>query len=199
MRFTRSLAMLSFAIIVFCGATFADTINFGGPGGDLGSNTHTFTSGSSSITVTDYTKTDLYSKNATGDENGLGLANGGSDHEIGGSTNFVQFLSAGITSITIGSVQTGETWVLFGSSIKGTEGTTPITSFTTTNTAKGVVVTFTGALPTYISLAAKSGDVLLNSANISAVPESGTPAMILTLGLVCVFAFGRSKLGRLAA
>ena len=199
MRLSRSVITFVFAVVVLCGAAFADTINFGSLGGDLGSNTHTFTSGSSSLTVTGYTNTDLYSKNATGDENGLGLANGGSDHEISGSANFIQFLSTGITSITIGSVQPGETWVLFGSSIKGTEGTTKITSYTTTNTANGVVVTFTGALPTYISLAATSGDVLLNSANIGTVPEPGTPAMIMMLGLVGLFAFGRSKLGRLAA
>lgn len=86
--------------------------------------------------------------------------------------------------------------MLFGSSIKGSEGTTKITSYTTANTANGVVVTFTGALPTYISLAATSGDVLLNSANISAVPEPGTPAMIITLGLAGLFVFGRGKLGR---
>ncbi len=109
MRLSRLLMAFVFAVVVLCGAAFADTINFGGLGGDLGSNTHTFTGGSSSLVVTAYFSTDLYSKNGGGDETGLGLVNGGSDHEISGD-NFVQFLSNGITSITIGSVQSGETW-----------------------------------------------------------------------------------------
>ncbi len=81
MRLTRSLVTFVFAVVVLCNSAFADTINFGGLGGDLGSNSHTFTSGSSSLSVMGYTNTDLYSKNSSGDENGLGLANGGSDSQ----------------------------------------------------------------------------------------------------------------------
>lgn len=44
MRLTRSLVTFVFAVVVLCGGAFADTINFGGLGGDLGSNSHTFTS-----------------------------------------------------------------------------------------------------------------------------------------------------------
>lgn len=201
MRIARYLAILSFAIILFCGASFADSFNFSSKGsGDLGSNQETFTSvsGTSTITVWGFSDsavpvgTDLYYKTSGGDETGLGLV-GTSDHEIG-TTHFIELADAGLSSLTIGSVQSGEGWILYGSNTAGVRGTTILAQGnTTTINLSGIDSGFK-----YISLEAKSGDVLLDSAAL-AVPEPGVPAMLMTLGLVSLFAFGGRKLGRLAA
>ncbi|MGH9513251.1 MAG: hypothetical protein ACRD2U_14050 [Terriglobales bacterium] len=197
MRLSRSLAIVAFAVIVFGGAAFADSFNFAANGtGDLsGSFAQTFTVGSSSITLEGFTAdgtanaTDLWYKNGSGDENGLGLTVGGSDREIGGD-HFIQFTDAGIASISIGSVQSGESWTLYGSSTLGTRGTTVLATGTGDAT---VLLPGIDSGYTYLSLFSPKGDVLLDSAT-SVVPEPGTTAFMLTLGIVGLFEVGRRKL-----
>jgi PEP-CTERM motif len=202
MRLSRSLAILAVGLFTLCSIGFADTFTFGtDPGGaDPSPDTElqeTFTAGATTLIAYGFSDnglgnaTALFFKNGSGDENGLGLANGGSDHEIGGK-GFIQFTGTGIGSITVGSVQSGETWVLYGSSTLGDRGTS-----LKTGTTDGVV-TLPGSW-TYYSLAAgQSGDVLLDSAT-TAVPEPGTTSLLMTMGLVGLFAFGRRKLGKLSA
>src|SRR5581483_5859237 len=83
------------------------------------------------------TPTNLYGKQGGGDENGLGIANTSSDHEITNKT-FVQLdlqkvLAAGATGaqMAVGSVQSGESYAVYGSNTQGVLGTllttTPLT------------------------------------------------------------------------
>ena len=196
MRLSRSLAILAFAVIVFCGASFADsTFDFSSKGnGDIGP-TDTFTAGAGSITLWGFsaakTATDLFYKNGGGDENGLGLNDGDVDHEISG-TAFIQFTAAGITSITIGSVQSGETYQLYGSNTLGKRGTKIGVLGTTDGTVNLSAIDGTW---TYVSLFAPAGNVLLDNATTpSSVPEPGSTALIMTIGLVGLFELGRRKL-----
>jgi hypothetical protein len=200
MRLSRSLAILAVGLFTLCSIGFADTFTFGtDPSGvaDPPETSETFTAGATTLTAYGFNDnglsnaSELFFKNGSGDENGLGLANGGSDHEIGGKS-FIQFTGAGVASITVGSVQSGESWVLYGSNTLGDRGNS-----LKTGTADGVV-TLPGSW-TYYSLAAgQSGDVLLDSAT-TAVPEPGTTSLLITMGLVGLFAFGGRKLGKLSA
>lgn len=118
---------------------FASNVLDGGassPGVDLG-NVHTFTVNGMSITAQAFSITgstpNLYGKNGGSDETGLGLTLDG-DHEI--STNdFLQIDFAdpsvnkpkrwNVTQVRIqfASVQTGESWTLWGSNVAGTAPT----------------------------------------------------------------------------
>jgi len=210
MRIPRFLALLSLATLILCAASFADsTFDFSTKGsGDLGSAVETFTgAGGGSITLWGFSASgvsttgdvDLYYKANppnSGDEVGLGLANDPTDHEVGGKS-FIQFTAAGITSVTIGSIQSGESFVLYGSNTPGAfntinsiaSGIGPISPQTIT----GLTALSSGF--TYIDLFAPAGNVLLDSATfVPAVPEPGTTAMILTLGIVGLFEVGRRKL-----
>ncbi|HEV7219347.1 MAG TPA: PEP-CTERM sorting domain-containing protein [Terriglobales bacterium] len=203
MRIPRFLTILSFAVIVFCGVSFADsTFDFSSKGnGDIGA-MDTFTAGGSSITVwgfsdgstaADDDSTHLFFKNGTGDENGLGLNDGDVDNEISG-TAFIQFTAAGIKTISIGSVQSGETYQLYGSNTLGTLGT-KIGSVGTADATNLNLAAIDGTW-TYVSLFAPSGNVLLDNATAAApvVPEPGATTMLMTLGVVGLLAFGRRKL-----
>jgi hypothetical protein len=202
MRIPRFLALLSIATLVLCAASFADTsFDFSTKGvGDLGSAVETFTgAGGGSITLWGFSATgvsttgnvNLWFKNDGGDETGLGLKNDTVDHEIMG-TSFIQFTALGITSVAIGSVQSGESFQLYGSNTLGTLGT----AIGSLGTADGTV-----SLPPidggfkYVSVFSPAGNVLLDNATfIPAVPEPSTTAFILTLGLVGLFEVGRRKL-----
>ncbi len=90
----------------------------------------TYTSNAVTITAYGYDQgrpDDLYGKQNGGDENGLGLM-GDSDHEIQ-SDSFVQLnlsnvwaLHPSSVSMSIGSVQSGENWVIYGSNTLGKLG-----------------------------------------------------------------------------
>jgi len=200
MRIPRFFALLSVATLVLCAASFADsTFNLTANGtGDIGS-TSTFTGTSpASLTLWGFSTqisggpadTHLFVKTGGGDENGVGLVNDPSpgEDEIAGHS-FIQFSGVDLTSITVGSVQSGESFQLWGSNVFGTLGTT----IGLAGTADGSV-----ALPAgfaFYSLTAPTGNVLLDSVSYSVpTPEPGTTAMILTLGLVGLFEVGRRKL-----
>jgi len=137
---------------------------------------------------------DLYGKNSGGDEFGLGLM-GESDHEIQ-DNSFIQLNMANVwalnpTSVqmSIGSVQNGEGYTIFGSNTLGVLGTSLETgtldapaSFTLVSNAKNYE---------YIGVeATMCGDVLLStvSANVSGVPEPGSFAL-MGVGLIGMAAF----------
>jgi hypothetical protein len=205
MRIPRFLVLLSLATFALCAASFADSpFNFAAFGtGDIG-HTDTFpTSPAGPFSLTawgfsaDGVNTDLWYKADGGDETGLGLSNDTVDHEIQGSS-FLEFTTAHVTTITIGSVQSGESWAIYGSNSIGTRGTTLLASGTTDvpPPAGGLNLAAIDSGWTYVSLFAPTGNILLDGANAAppAVPEPSTPAFILTLGLIGLFEIGRRKL-----
>jgi len=110
------------------------------------------------------TPTKLYGKQDGGDENGLGIANTSSDHEIT-NTTFVQLdmqnvLNAGATSaqMSVGSVQTGESYAIYGSNTLGVLGTQLATNLTADDTVFNVP---NFGNYRYVALTAVSHDVLL--------------------------------------
>jgi hypothetical protein len=204
MRIPRFLALLSFALFTLCAASFADIpYDFSTKGtGDLLVTTWTFNAGSNAITLWGFTgvgsgTTDLWYKTDGGDETGMGLANDTVDHEIKGNS-FLEFTTANVTTITIGSVQPTESWALYGSNSIGTRGTTLLASGTTDvpPPAGGLNIAAIDSGWTYVSLFSPTGNILLDGANAPAprVPEPGTTAMIMTLGLAGLFEVGRRKL-----
>ena len=167
-------------------------------------NTLTFSDdyGTGSITATGYTQnngstTALYYKTAGGDETGLGMNNDPSgDHEING-TQFIQLdFTALLTqyqnnspyklvsaSTTIGSVQGGESYAIFGSNAAGTEGT----QIGSTGTSDGTVTLTLAQLNQYhfISIASPAGNVLIDALSastsnsiVTGTPEPGTWALM---------------------
>ena len=202
MRIPRFLALLSLATLVLCAASFADSPdNFAAFGvGDIGhvDTFQTSPAGPFSLTAwafsADGVNTDLWYKADGGDETGLGESNDPSgNHEIAG-TSFLEFTTAHVTTLSIGSVQSGESWAIYGSPSVGTRGTTLLAS------GNGDVTNFNLAGVdggfTWVALFAPTGNILLDSVNEAAppVPEPSTPAFILTLGLVGLFEVGRRKL-----
>jgi len=200
---TRFLGVVGLALLLSCSAfaSSVTTLNFGQHGNGAITNTATFTAGSCSLTAYGFRNgnrtDDLFFKNESGDENGLGLFHGGSGHEIGG-TAFIEFSTSGIVGkhledfLSVGSVQPGESWKIYGSNVLGqrgilllsgvSEGEINITQF-----AKGYK---------YISLGAGSKDVLFSDVKvISTVPEPGTIALFGT-GLLGIAGMIRHKLNR---
>lgn len=114
-----------------CVVSAAATWQFSAPSGPLGVAQAYTVNG---LTITAYgfdnsgSPAALYGKNAGGDESGLGI-NGAPDSEIG-TTNFIQLdltqvIASGAQNalLTIGSVQAGEGYNLYGSSAQGVLGT----------------------------------------------------------------------------
>jgi hypothetical protein len=135
MKYKLATALIFAA--AFAGTAFCDTISFATPTGDLGTS-HTYTLGSTSVTAYGYnfgfpnnTATDLYGKNAGGTESGLGIANTGSEHEITSSTFISLDVSqiSGPFSLSIGSTQGNEGFVLCFETSKGVTGGSRCTSY----------------------------------------------------------------------
>ena len=134
------------------------------------------------------TPTNLYGKNGGGDENGVGI-NAGSDREIVGNY-FVQLdfttlqaaLSNATAEIEIGSVQSGETFSIYGSNTVGKPGTLLINSANLDETFL--------SLPkfdqySYYSVGAPSGNVLVSAISVqdcgtccAQVPEPGAMTLL---------------------
>jgi hypothetical protein len=159
--------------------------------------------GTGSVTATGYLQnlnpsgqTPLYYKIGGGDETGLGMAADTVDHEIGG-TRFIQLdfssllsqyaghspFSIVSASITIGSVQNGESFRIFGSNTAGTEGT----QIGATGTADGSVTLTLAQLNAnhFISILAPGGNVLIDAASVTtsnggqvSTPEPATSALM---------------------
>jgi hypothetical protein len=194
-------------------ATF--TFPFTSPGNPLGtSQAYTVTVGSSSATITasslvtvtsGFSQPDLYAKNGGTDETGLGLTGdpSGDDEIIAKDAIVLDFSAiANITSITIemGSVQSPDTWSLYGSNTKPTQDvalSTPsdnqtlLLSNQTTDQEKSgtpLLIYNTSFDPTLykyytITEGCATGNVLLGSINVTTgAPE---PASFGMMGLAC--------------
>jgi hypothetical protein len=173
------------------------TFNFASPTGDLGTQ-ETYTNNGVSITAYGFEglfdSTRLWGKNAGGDEKGLGIKNE-DDHEID-THNFVQLSMSNLwsqsptsLSMSIGSVQSGESWRIYGSNVLGSLGTLLLTGTTDAPAMFGVTPMPAGYA--YLGVRAGSGNVLLSSlsANTAPVPEPGSLALLAS-GLLAVVAMG---------
>jgi PEP-CTERM motif len=204
MRIPRFLALLSLATLVLCAASFADVaFDFSTLGSGL--NTASFTAGTSTITLYGFSTsgittpdTVLAYKNDSPTEEGVGLVNDKSgENEIAGSS-FIQVTTAGVTSLSFGSVQSGETWTLYQSNTKGSGdlGSLFASGSALTESLAGVTDTYISVFATGVNTDGSQANILIAGATAPSptVPEPGTTAMIMTLGLVGLFEVGRRKL-----
>lgn len=189
-------------------ATIVYVLNPTGANAPAGSTTLPYTQKGLTITATGYdnangvgTPTQLFFKNAGEHEIGLGVTNT-PDHELqaGSSSSnpfdFIQFdltmpLNAGATSgmISVTSVQTGESFTLFGSNVAGTLGLQLGGTYGSSTDNTFVPLPNFGSYK-YYSVAAASGDVIpvALSLEVPAVPEMSAllpiVALLLVLGAV---------------
>jgi hypothetical protein len=194
-KFKLRIKLLALAAgFAFSLPALADSVNFAASTGNMGKS-HVFNVNGGNITATGYSNTgvtsNLYFKNNGGDETGLGLA-GMPGNEIGG-TSFVQFglggflaSTNGATQLHLGSVESGESYNVYGSNMAGVQGTL-------LGSGNPAQTTFT--LPAtqpyqYVSVSASKGNVLVQgiqtvSSSVS-VPEPGVLRMLLTgmLGMI---------------
>ena len=173
-----SLGMVAYSQCTSNCTTINATWDLSGPNQTLGTSQAYTVNG---ITVTAYgftnagAPTNLYWKQAGGDENGLGLANTGSDHEID-TNNFIQLdlsdlIAKGATSagMTIGSIQSGEGFNLYGSNTLGQIGVLLQSGTSTIDFTPFAIPQF--GTYKYVSVRASAADVLLDA--VSAVLSSG--------------------------
>ena len=187
---------------------------------DQGYTGESYTTRGYTITATGYdnagvrpTPTELFFKNVGPKgafETGLGVTNT-FDHELqAGSSpsnpfDFIQFdlsmvLQSGATSgqISVASVQSGESFSLFGSNVAGTLGMQFSTTYDSTKDNTFVALPFdsSGGLFKYYSVAAVKGDVIPVELrfDLPAVPEMGALLPIVALlGLVGVAELTRRR------
>jgi len=120
-----------------------------------------------------YVPSKLYGKKNGGDENGLGIADTSSDHEIT-TSSFIQLdlgnvIAAGASGaqMAVGSVQNGESYNIYGSNTKGQLGTLLSGPLTSDDTLFDVPQF--GSYQ-YVSLQAASHDVLLEALSVTLPP-----------------------------
>lgn len=143
---------------------------------------------------------DLFYKNAGGDEIGLGLVNT-LNNELqvnnGVPVNYIQLdltsiLSKGFTNgkIEVGSVQTNESFSLYGSSSAGTLGTL-LGTFGSSFDNQFVAVPNFGSY-SFVSVAAGSADVLPVAFQAVSTPVPEMNALFPIIGLLSVVAVTRT-------
>jgi hypothetical protein len=170
----------------------------------VGSSSHTYTSSGFSITAYGFdnhsgigTAHDLFYKNEAviggATESGLGLTNT-PHNELQASLNFIQFdftsaLAAGMFNgqLSVGSIQTGESFAIFGSNTLGTLGTQVSGIFGSSSDDQFVAIPNFGQF-NYYSVLAMSDDVLPVAvrADLRPVPEMN--ALLPIAGLVVLVA-----------
>jgi hypothetical protein len=191
------LVVLGFFVCGSFQPTEAATVtwNFNTATGNLGT-TETYTAGGITISAAGYgrffTPVDLYGKNSSGDEKGLGIKSG-SDHEISGfdfvRIDFSNARAAGVTGFMfkMDSATNGEDWEVFGSNKPNTNLTRLLVG------SDESLHPLSGAAGTYdyyyfkVDNPFSCDNVLLNSVEgiTAAVPEASTWAMLI-LGFVSV-------------
>jgi PEP-CTERM motif-containing protein len=196
------------ASLVCGGALQAATVNyaFGGLGGDLGSNTHTFapTSGPTpTITASGFhvssffhtvSKVDLYSKGSAtfpppNDESGLGLTND-DDHEITPG-NFIMLDLGNLSISTLGiyteSTTDGEKWDIWGSNTAVVSGQTFTIPTGLTGFSEGDQNVSSLAGDRYIfisSLGSSSHNILLGALTATTATPEPSSAALFSLALM---------------
>jgi hypothetical protein len=222
MRISK-LTLLLGASLVFGGALqAASTYNyaFGGLGGDLGSNIHTFAPSAGpnpNIVATGFqtgshstvSVVDLYSKGSAGfpppnDESGLGLTNDPTgDHEITpGSFIMLDFGNLSISKLDIYTESTtgGEEWEIWGSNtavVAGQSFTIP-TGLTGLTEGDQNVTSLSGDRYIFItSLGNSDNNILLGglTATVATAPEPGS-AGLLGFALISSSLLLRRRFGR---
>ena len=195
MRLRVLKSLLLAVVLAWPPSAWADSFlfNFNVPTGQLG-NSHTYSNNGVTITAYGFSEplkpTKLFGKNDGGDEFGIGIK-GAKDNEIS-TTNFVQLDLEPIwalpamsisSSMSIGSVQDGESWNIYGSNTLGTLGTLLIDGGTTdypgTFALPGSASTYR-----YIGVQAKAYNVLVSTFAADARPpqELPEPGSIILLG-----------------
>ncbi len=190
MKIRIALVCLAAATLCLALPASANTLaySFGLPSGTLGTS-QTYTQNGITLTAYGFDNSshaiNLYGKNNGGDETGLGISRA-PDNEIQ-TYNFIQLDVTSLHSLnlidallSIGSVQSGEGWNLYGSNTLGSLGTLLLSS--------SLDMGSTDILSDvknydYLSIQANSHDVLLSALtvdyNTTRVPE---PASLLLLG-----------------
>jgi hypothetical protein len=206
----QALFILAFALLAGR-ANATITFNLGSAAGDLTSS-HTYTAGGLSIIATGYDShgalTDLWGKNDSGDEVGLGLKNDPTgDHEIHYQSGFVQLdvsdllghVSPKLTKFTTNSTTEGEEWAVYGSNTAGKYSGKPLLTGTS-ETIKPLPDL--GMFKYYdfveINHTAGTGDNFLIHTVTTGVPEPSTWAIML-MGFFGLGAAVRARRGRLAS
>ena len=168
-------------------------LNPGGLNADVGSNSASFTQSGYTITAYGYnsngTAHELHYKNEGPSERGLGLA-GVLNNELQPGQHFitlslVSILSQGFTNgqISVGSVQSGESWSLYGSNTLGTLGTLlNAVPFGSSTDEQFVNVPNFGTYQ-YVSVVSNTGDVLpvAFQAVVVPIPEAASVIPVLCL------------------
>lgn len=190
MKVHIALVCLAAAMLCLALPASANTLSysFGVPTGTLGTS-QAYTQNGITLTAYGFDSSshpiNLYGKNDGGDEVGLGISRA-PDHEIQ-TYNFVQLDVTSLHSlnlidafITIGSVQDGEGWSLYGSNTLSSLGTLLLSSsqdMGTTNVLSDV------KNYDFLSIQASSHDVLLSALTVDYNPtRAPEPASILLLG-----------------
>jgi hypothetical protein len=206
--------LLAFAAAPAKAALVDWSLNPSGANAPVGSSSNPFTQSGNTITATGYdnvsgpdTTHDLYFKNAGSDEVGLGLVNT-LNNELqvtnGVPDNYIQIdirsiLANGFTNgkISVGSVQTNESFSLFGSSSAGTLGTF-LGTFGSSYDDLLVDIPNFGTYG-YVSVAAASADVLPVAFEAVSTPVPEMNALPAIAGLLSIVALSRILRRRHAA
>lgn len=198
--------LLAFAAPQATAALVQWDLNPLGANAPVGSSSNSYTQSGSTIIATGYDNVSgpdmlhqLFFKNAGASETGLGLTNI-SDNELqvsnGVPVNYIQLdlrsiLSNGFTNgkIEVGSVQTGESFGLYGSSSAGTLGTL-LGTFGSTFDDQFVAVPNFGNYG-FVSVAAASADVLPVAFQAVGTPVPEMNALPAVAGLLSIVALSR--------
>jgi hypothetical protein len=206
--------LLAFAAAPARAALVDWNLNPSGANAPVGSSSNPFTQSGYTITATGYdnvigpdTTHDLFFKNAGSDETGLGLVNT-FDNELqvnnGVPINYIQIdirsiLASGFTNgkIEVGSVQTNESFALYGSSSAGTLGTF-LGTYGSSNDDLLVDIPSFGTYG-YVSVAAASADVLPVAFQAVSTPVPEMNALLPIVVLLSIVALSRILRRRQAA
>jgi hypothetical protein len=172
----HKFVLRSLILSVLCGgAIHASTITWDfstGTVGNVGSSTEIFTSGGFSVTANGFASNtiarNLFGKNGTGDEKGLGLVDT-VDNELSGN-NFIQLDLSALTGFTN-----------FNCSASGTVCATSLLTGTNEGTLNSISVGNVTGAGRYLDVKATDGNVLLFklTADTASVPEPSTGILLL--------------------